>query len=68
MDFLSHRDGGMFSCFLNYRNCKRLREFEEIEISRKSYRGGCDKQGGKLLTGFRPRIRPQGKHKTVPGG
>ena len=28
-----------FSSFLHYRNCKRLREFEEIEISRQSCRG-----------------------------
>jgi hypothetical protein len=45
MDFLNHREGGMvpysirFSSFLLYRNCKRLREFEEIEISRQSCRG-----------------------------
>ncbi len=40
---------------------KRLREFEEIEISRQSCRGDCELQGGKLLrllSGFRPRIRP----------
>ena len=24
------------------RNCKRLSEFEEIEISRQSYRGNCE--------------------------
>ncbi len=39
MDFLNHREGGngfliRFSSFVLYRNCKRLREFEEIEISR----------------------------------
>jgi hypothetical protein len=45
MDFLNHRKGGMvfyqvfilspFQCTVrNSRNCKRLREFEEIEISR----------------------------------
>jgi hypothetical protein len=38
MAFLNNREGGMvyftFSSFLLYRNCKRLREFEEIEISR----------------------------------
>jgi hypothetical protein len=27
-------------------NCKRLREFEEIGISRQSCRGDCEKQGG----------------------
>jgi hypothetical protein len=40
MDFLNHREGGMFSIrffsFLLYRNCKRLRVFEEIEISSKA--------------------------------
>jgi hypothetical protein len=43
--------------------CKRLREFEEIEISRQSCRGDREKKGGKLfrlLSEFRPRIRPQG--------
>jgi hypothetical protein len=45
MDFLNHREGGMglhqvFLPFLlqciatNSRNCRRLREFEEIEISK----------------------------------
>jgi hypothetical protein len=29
------------------RNCKRLREFEEIEISSQSCRGVCEEQGGK---------------------
>jgi hypothetical protein len=51
----------MFSSFLLYRNCKRLLDLEEIEISRQSYRGDCEQQGGKLLrllSGFRPRIRP----------
>ncbi len=33
-------------------NCKRLREFEEIEISRQSCRGDFEYQGGKLLIGF----------------
>ncbi len=28
--------------YLNCRNCKRLREFEEIEISRHSCRGNCE--------------------------
>ncbi len=36
MDFLNHREGGMVYHFLLYRNCKRLREFEEIEISSKA--------------------------------
>jgi hypothetical protein len=40
MDFLNHREGVWFpirfSSFLLYRNCKRLREFEEIEISNKA--------------------------------
>ncbi len=65
MDFLNCREGGMvfdqFSFFLLYRNCKRLREFKEIEISRQICRGDCESQGGKLLrvlSAFRPRIRP----------
>jgi hypothetical protein len=67
MDFLNHRKGGMvwfsirFFFFLFYRNCKRLREFEEIEILRQSCRGDREKQGGKLLrllSGFCPRIWP----------
>ncbi len=44
------------------RKCKRLREFEEIEISMQGCRGDSEQQGGKLwriLSGFRPRIRPQ---------
>jgi len=40
MDFLNHRERVWlpirFSSFLLYRNCKRLREFEEIEISSKA--------------------------------
>jgi hypothetical protein len=47
MDFLNHREGGkvFYRVFLlsplqctvmNSRNCKRLREFEEIEISKQS--------------------------------
>jgi hypothetical protein len=35
--------------FLLYRNCKRLREFEEIYISSQSYICDCELQGGKLL-------------------
>ncbi len=49
MDFLNHRVGGMvfYQVFLFFplmytvpddRNCKRLREFDEIEISRQSCR------------------------------
>ncbi len=65
MDFLNHRDGSMvfYQVFiLNSRNCKRLREFEEMEISRLSCRWDCEQQGGKLLrllSGFLPRIRSQ---------
>jgi hypothetical protein len=44
MDFLNHREGGMvfYQVFLlspsqctvtHWKNCERLREFEEIEIS-----------------------------------
>jgi hypothetical protein len=36
MDFLNYRFPIRFSSFLHYRNCKRLREFEEIEISGKA--------------------------------
>jgi hypothetical protein len=40
MDFLNHKEGVWFSLrfssFLLYRNCKRLREFEEIGISSKA--------------------------------
>jgi hypothetical protein len=36
MDFLNHREGGMVSSFLLKKNCKRLRAFEEIEISSKA--------------------------------
>jgi hypothetical protein len=38
-----------------------LLKFEEIEISRQNCRGDCEKQEGKflrLLSAFRPRIRP----------
>jgi hypothetical protein len=62
MDFLNHREGVMvfYQVFLlsllrvqklNCRNCKRLREFEEMEVSRQSCtcRSECEKQGGKLL-------------------
>jgi hypothetical protein len=40
MDFQNHREGRVisirFSSCLLYRNCKRLREFEELEISSKA--------------------------------
>ncbi len=35
MEYLNHREGGLVFN-LNCRNCKRLREFEEIEISRQA--------------------------------
>ncbi len=67
MDFLNKGNGIWFpirfSSFLLYRNCKRLREFEEIGISRQSCRDVCKYHLGKLLrllSGFRPRIRPLG--------
>jgi hypothetical protein len=50
MDFLNHRKGSMvfyqLSAFLLYRNCKRLCEFEEIEISSKAGAVTCALQGG----------------------
>ncbi len=49
------------SCMIFEEILKRLREFEEIEISRQSCRGYCEQHGGKVLrlsSGFRPRIRP----------
>jgi hypothetical protein len=52
MYILNHREGVWFSIkfssfllsaqLLNCRSCKRLREFEEIEISRQSCRGDCE--------------------------
>jgi hypothetical protein len=40
VDFLNHREGGMVlyqvSSFLLNRNCKKLHEFEEIDISSKA--------------------------------
>ncbi len=53
MDVLNHREGGVdfYHVFLlsplqctvtNYRNSKRLCEFEEIEISRQSCGGDCE--------------------------
>ena len=47
--------------------CKRMCELEAIEISRQSCRGDCESQGGKLLrllSGFRPKIRPQAEQRT----
>jgi hypothetical protein len=41
-----------FSSFLLYRNCMRLGELEEIEISRQSCIGDCKLQGGKLSKTF----------------
>ncbi len=72
MDFLNHRKGDtvFYQVFLlsplqcivtHWRNCQKLREFEEIKISRQRCRGDFEWQGGKLLrllSGFRPRIRP----------
>jgi hypothetical protein len=53
MDFLNHREGGVvfyqvslhspLQCtVMHFRNCKRLHEFEEIEISMKSCRDDCE--------------------------
>jgi hypothetical protein len=46
MDLLNHRERGMVfhqvSFFLLSRNFMRLREFEEIEISRQRCRGDCE--------------------------
>jgi hypothetical protein len=39
---------------------KRLREFEEIEISRQSCKSDCECKEEEF-SGFRPRIRPQVK-------
>jgi hypothetical protein len=43
MDFLNHRERGMafyqvfsFTVYSHCKNCKRLREFEEIDISRQA--------------------------------
>ncbi len=74
MDFVTLEDGVWFSIrffsflfysvqYLNSRNCKRLREFEEIYILRQSctVEVTVTVQGGKLLrlfSGFHPRIRP----------
>ncbi len=51
-----------FSPFLLYRNCKRLREFEEIEYQGKAVEvtvNGKEEKLFRLLSGFRPRIRSQ---------
>ncbi len=63
IDVLNHRFSS-FTVYINwtFKNCKRLREFEEKEISKQSCRGNCELQGGKLSrlrSKFRPRIRPQ---------
>jgi hypothetical protein len=52
VNFLSHREGGtvfyqrfLFSplqCTVTARNCKKLCEFEETEISRQSCRDDCE--------------------------
>ncbi len=50
MVFLNHKEGGMvfllgfppLSSTVYSRNCKRLRELEEIEISRQICRGDCE--------------------------
>ncbi len=54
MDFLNHREGGtvFYQVFLVsplrctvtelYRNCKRLHEFEEIQMSSQSCTGDCE--------------------------
>ncbi len=53
MDFLNRKKGDVIYCHVfllsplqcivrNWRNCKRLREFEEIEISRQNCRGDCE--------------------------
>jgi hypothetical protein len=53
--FLNHREEGavLYQVYLlsplqsvtHCRNCKRFREFIEIEISRQSCRGDCELQG-----------------------
>jgi hypothetical protein len=66
MDFLRHRKGGYgllsgvphFFFTVYCRNCNKLRECEEIEISRQSCRGECEGKPLRLLSGFRPRIQP----------
>jgi hypothetical protein len=47
----------------NLRDCI-LHKFEELAISRQSCRDYCEEHGGKLLillSGFRPKIRPQAR-------
>jgi hypothetical protein len=63
IDFLNYIEGVWFSIRfssfllyslqqLNCKYCKRLREFEEIEISRQSCWGDFEKQGGKFFKTF----------------
>ncbi len=69
MDFLNHREGVMVFCqvFLlsplqcncDCRNCKRLREFEEMEISSQSCGDDIEQQEENSVPGFRPRNLPQ---------
>jgi hypothetical protein len=49
----------MFSSLFLYRNCKRLREFEEIEISSKAVVvtvNNKEENFLRLLSGFRPQF------------
>ncbi len=61
LDFLNQKEGGVpfyqvllrspLQCTVtNWRNCKRLREFEEIEVSRQRSRGDCKYQEETLRT------------------
>jgi hypothetical protein len=54
MDFLNHREGVWFSIrsssFLLYKNCKRLRAFEKIEISSKAIKVTVNKMWKSLKT------------------
>ncbi len=65
MDFLNYREGGMvfYQVFLLllYRNCKRLREFEETESQAKTLEvtvNNKEENSLDFLSGFRPRILP----------
>jgi hypothetical protein len=63
MDSLNYREGGVvfyqvFLLFL-YRNCKRLREFEEIEMSSKAVEMTVNNTEENSKSGFLPKIRPQ---------
>jgi hypothetical protein len=42
----------LYSVLVQYLNCKRLREFEEIEISRQSFRGVLGNTRRKTLKTF----------------